>query len=726
MNPFAYRTAAYAVKALSNLSRARIRTYGESLIPKGAVIFAVNHFTRMETFFIPYYIHRLTRMPIWALAAAELFDGGLGSLLDRLGALSTKNPNRDLLMVKSLLTGEASWVIFPEGRMVKSKKIYDKKPSEKGRFLIASPDGPHPPRTGTATLALRTEFYRKRLRRMMETAPEEAARLMRLFGIESLQPVLNHETAIVPVNVTYYPLRARENMLSRLAELFVGDLPGRMLEEVMTEGAMLLSGVDIDIRFGAPIRVSPYLNTAAIQADISRTGAFDFDDAIPSVETMRKAARKIMERYMSAIYQMTTINHDHLFATLLRHLPQTVISESQLRQRAYLAASLCLECIHLHRHDSLTANQISLLTDDRYNKFNNFIELALQKKVLRRQGNTLVADPACCAAADFHRVRVENPIAVIANEVEPLSRLQEGIRELALQSDLRIKYRIKEHLLQKARFDFDKDYETFYVEGQSKPRDVGRPFLIRGTRKDIGIVLVHGYMAAPLEVRALGDYLGGLGYRVFAPRLKGHGTAPEDLAACAYMEWVECVEEGYVFMREICRKVVAGGFSTGAGLALDLCARVPEVAGVFAISPPMKLQDFSARFVPAVHFWNQLMGKMNVDAAKREFIDNHPENPHINYFRNPISGINELDRLMDQVADRLPEVQVPALVVQSSGDPVVDPSGSLRVFNRLGSKNKEYLMVNYDRHGIINGGGSERVFAAVGEFLGRLTASESF
>ena len=189
MDPYAYRTVGYAVKALSNLSRARIRIYGEEDIPKGAIIFAVNHFTRMETFFIPYYINRLTRMTIWSLADDTLFEGGLGNLLDRLGALSTRNPDRDLLMVKSLLTGEAAWVIFPEGRMVKNKKIFDKKGKKKGEFMIESPDGNHPPHTGTATLALRTEFYRERLRQMIENSPEEAARLQALFQIHQIESI---------------------------------------------------------------------------------------------------------------------------------------------------------------------------------------------------------------------------------------------------------------------------------------------------------------------------------------------------------------------------------------------------------------------------------------------------------------------------------------------------------------------------------------------------------
>lgn len=218
----------------------------------------------------------------------------------------------------------------------------------------------------------------------------------------------------------------------------------------------------------------------------------------------------------------------------------------------------------------------------------------------------------------------------------------------------------------------------------------------------------------------MAEYLGDLGYRIYVPRLKGHGTSPEDLAVSTYMEWVESVEEGYAIMDEVCDKVVIGGFSTGAGLALDLASRVNNLAGIFAISPPLQLQDFSARFVPAMNLWNKLMRRLNVGAAKKEFVENHPENPHINYVRNPISGIIELDRLMDQVEPKLAQIKTPALVVQSLGDPVVNPDGSLKIFEKLGAKDKEYLMVNYDRHGIINGEHSQRVFRAVGDFLAHL------
>jgi len=60
---------------------------------------------------------------------------------------------------------------------------------------------------------------------------------------------------------------------------------------------------------------------------------------------------------------------------------------------------------------------------------------------------------------------------------------------------------------------------------------------------------------------------------------------------------------------------------------------------------------------------------------------------------------------------------VPALLIQSSDDPVVNPEGSKRIYEGLGSQDKELIMFNSDRHGILRGDVSERVFARVLEFL---------
>ena len=69
------------------------------------------------------------------------------------------------------------------------------------------------------------------------------------------------------------------------------------------------------------------------------------------------------------------------------------------------------------------------------------------------------------------------------------------------------------------------------------------------------------------------------------------------------MDWVESVDEGYAIVKNMCERVVVGGFSTGAGLALDLAARVKDLAGIIAVFPPLKLQDFSTKFVLAMDVW---------------------------------------------------------------------------------------------------------------------------
>ena len=112
---------------------------------------------------------------------------------------------------------------------------------------------------------------------------------------------------------------------------------------------------------------------------------------------------------------------------------------------------------------------------------------------------------------------------------------------------------------------------------------------------------------------------------------------------------------------------------------------------------------------------------MKIRGISKTFIENHPENPGINYFRNPISGVHQLEQLMKSLFEKLSLIQVPALVIQSEGDPIVDPRGSLETLNRIGSEDKSYVAFDFDRHGILLGNGAERVHRTIVEFILRVT-----
>ena len=98
--------------------------------------------------------------------------------------------------------------------MVKNKKII-----QDGHFMVFCNGCLRPPHTGVATLALRAEFYRQRLLFMQSHAPDEALRLAKLFQIKSPQSVTQQGVFIVPVNITYYPVRAREGNKHRYHRL---------------------------------------------------------------------------------------------------------------------------------------------------------------------------------------------------------------------------------------------------------------------------------------------------------------------------------------------------------------------------------------------------------------------------------------------------------------------------------------------------------------------------
>ncbi len=719
----AYLTTGLAIKVFSKLSKANIFMHGKENIPTGPIIFVMNHFTRIETLLLPYYIYKLTHKPVLSLAAASLFKGGLEKFFDMVGVISTDDPKRDELIVKSLLTGTADWIIFPEGSMVKTKKIM-----EGDRYMVADSTGMHEPHTGAAALALRAELYRSHLLQSARTAPGRMRQILDALGIASLDEIETMPTTIVPVNLTYYPIRAAENIALNIASKLVKDMSERMVEEIMTEGTMLLSGVDLDIRFGKPIRMSDHLQEAWLQEDVAQgLGGFSVSPELKS--KMRSTAYKIMQQYMHDIYAMTTINHEHLFAAFLRMYPFKEIKENEFRRRIFYAASLVTgkedgkEIFFLHR--SLQENQAHLLTDDRFHKYANFWNLAEEKGVINKQGEKLVCDRCKLSGPlSAQRGRIDNPLEVMANEVEPLKKLSRLLWWLAWLPSPLIKIAVVRYLL--------KCEKLRYTEGQSHApslavagqKDRGQSFLLPALRRKLGVVLVHSYLAGPEEVRALAGYLRRRGVWVFAPRLPGHSTSAEDLATRKYREWVETVESGYVLMSNLCDRVVLGGIAFGGNLVLDLAGRIASdtLAGVFAVSPPFSLRDYSSRIMPATDVWNRLLNKMKREEKNIDFLDFPSGSFESSYARNPVSGIKEVGEFLESVEQRYSTIKKPALILQADKNPVVDPKGTQQLFAAIGSTNKEFCLLSDDRHILVSGKVAGRVFAKIAAFVDEVSS----
>jgi esterase/lipase len=72
---------------------------------------------------------------------------------------------------------------------------------------------------------------------------------------------------------------------------------------------------------------------------------------------------------------------------------------------------------------------------------------------------------------------------------------------------------------------------------------------------------------------------------------------------------------------------------------------------------------------------------------------------------------------MKKVEERLKFVVDPALIMQGSEDPVVNPVSGLEIFDRLGTEQKQLIRIFARHHGIIRGKESGEVNAKVLEFL---------
>ncbi|TAL32441.1 MAG: alpha/beta fold hydrolase [Spirochaetes bacterium] len=707
-----------ALDAIIKFSKADIRVHDAERIPEQPCIFVINHFTRLETFVMPYMLHKLTGKNTLSMAHHSFFSGAFGTYMTKLGAISTKDPERDRKIIGALLRGDYSVMVFPEGQMVKDKKLV-----EKGKYMIYNTGIRRPPHTGSGILALRAEFYRAKMAHLLKNGNQrELQEYIGHFELGSageVERITGLETCIVPVNITYFPIRARNNAINRLANYFVHTLPERIEEELEVEGTMITEGVDIDINFGAPIYMKEYLSSGATRRAIGNEKLYLSAIEIKGDLHFSREALDLMYRYMYAIYGMTTVNHDHIFAYILERYRRRKIRVDDFKNRAYLAIDRIQSVTMQSHHTTLKMRQNYLLTDDLHARFVSFMDAAKSDGLIsEEQGFIYKNRDRFSKLYEFHDIRKDNIVEVLRNEIEPLDQVVRNLNAVMRAPACILRRRIRKMYRALDLEYFEQDYQKYFIEGESKPRNIGRPFFLKRFFSSKGVLLVHGYMAAPEEMRALGEFLYRRGFTVYGVRMRGHGTAPEDLQERTWEEWYESVNRGYVVLKNTVKRMAVVGFSTGAGLALlQAVNKSDRFAGMVSINAPLRINNIGSRMASTIVHWNNFMDRLSVKKGKLEFVANTPENQHINYFRNPVRGVAQLEKFMRVVDQNLPELCVPALIIQGSNDPVVNPVSGPEIFDRIGCRNKELCRLFADRHGIVNGEGSHRVFMRVLRFL---------
>ncbi len=278
--------------------------------------------------------------------------------------------------------------------------------------------------------------------------------------------------------------------------------------------------------------------------------------------------------------------------------------------------------------------------------------------------------------------------------------------------------KVCQELYEKERRLFHEEYNLYFMEGETKAKNIGEPYLLHNPSSKKGILLVHGLMAAPEEVREWADFLYSKGYTVYAPRLAGHGTSAVDLSTRSFDEWMKSVDRGHAILAECCEQIIIGGFSTGAGLALYQALQKPnDFDAVISISAPLKFKGNPIKLVEPLHAWNSFMKSSGIKRLRKDYAKNHPDNPQINYHRCPIRGFVEVRALMRNVYKSLPALSVPSLIMQGGDDPKVDGQSGQMIFNRIDRSDKYYREIDFHLHGIVRGGIACSVFDEVEKFL---------
>ena len=253
-----------------------------------------------------------------------------------------------------------------------------------------------------------------------------------------------------------------------------------------------------------------------------------------------------------------------------------------------------------------------------------------------------------------------------------------------------------------------------YVGTMQNPHLDGAPFRFDGD--ETGVLLIHGYTATPAEMRPLGEYLAERGCSVLGPRLPGHGTTPEDLSRVYWRDWVAHVLGAYEELRSRCGRVFVCGESLGGLLALHLAETHPDLAGVIALAPALRVTSRLIYLAPLLRFLVRSVPKRR-SGGSESVVDARWQG----YTVDVPAAAAQLLALQRRVVRRAESVRQPLLILQGKFDKTVDQGSVQAFYDKAASQDKTLIWLEHSGHCVAIDQEYEMVAQHVAGFVERLS-----
>ena len=217
-------------------------------------------------------------------------------------------------------------------------------------------------------------------------------------------------------------------------------------------------------------------------------------------------------------------------------------------------------------------------------------------------------------------------------------------------------------------------------------------------RKPYGVLIVHGFTSSLDCVNGLERPIQDLGLPTRMPVLRGHGAAsPQALRGVTWHQWVADAEVALNDLLAEVDRVILFGHSMGGLVALTLAADHPDVVDSIVVAATAI--QLTSPFAPGrpLHFLIPLVARFLKRAdMPPTYTDPALAQYDTNYPWAPVDAVRSLFEFAQVTRRRLPEVRVPALIMQSRSDTTVAPESAGIIYHGISTVPEQKRLVWYD------------------------------